>query len=96
MATETAPLTFTPAEVAATVGLNLRNVQRMCERGEIRAIRVGSRYRIPRAEVARLAGEPLHDVPSEDVESRTEQATKIRELRIVLAKAQQLLAELEG
>lgn len=82
-------LFFTPAEASVEVGCSAEMVRRMIKAGEIQAERRGSHFKIPRSEVERLAGHRL--APSED---EREREAKVKELRLVLAKAQQLLAEI--
>src|SRR4051812_6888730 len=59
MVAPTDRLAFAPAEVAEMLGLHERTVREYCARGEIRATKAGDRWLIPRAEVARLAGDDL-------------------------------------
>ena len=49
MSVATEPEIYTVEEVAAKLRVSPRSVYRLVERGEMRAIRVGGLYRIPRA-----------------------------------------------
>lgn len=82
-------LFFTPAEASIEVGCSAEMVRRMIKNGEIRAERRGSHFKIPRAEVERLAGRRL--TPSEE---EREREAIIRELRMTAARFEELLAKL--
>lgn len=59
-ATETRPPdTIAVKDVVARTGLSARTVGRMCERGELRAVRVGRRWLIARASVDELLAPAL-------------------------------------
>lgn len=45
----------TPAEAADRFGISRVTVYRMCQRGELDAVRVGGQWRIPREALDRLA-----------------------------------------
>ncbi|MDR0782518.1 MAG: helix-turn-helix domain-containing protein [Propionibacteriaceae bacterium] len=46
--------TYTPAQMAEEIGVSRASIQRRITAGEIRCKKVGSRYRIPSAEVERV------------------------------------------
>jgi excisionase family DNA binding protein len=48
---------YSPEEVAETLGLHVRTVRRFIREGKVRATRIGKQYRIPSAELERLAGQ---------------------------------------
>ena len=50
------PELWTTRQVADFLQLNSRTVANWCLAGRVRAVKLGSDWRIPRAEVARLAG----------------------------------------
>lgn len=50
------PQMVAPADAARFLNISYRSAVRMCERGEMRAVRVGKQYRISRDELARVAG----------------------------------------
>ena len=54
-AREDGPLLVTPKEAAKLLGVCPRTVTRMCERGELKAIRVRSLWRINRAALVEYA-----------------------------------------
>jgi excisionase family DNA binding protein len=47
-------ITFSPAEMAAQIGVSRASIQRRITAGEIRCKKIGSRYRIPLVEVERF------------------------------------------
>jgi len=52
---------FSVEEVANLLGLHVNTVRRAVWRGHVRAVRIGRRVLIPRAEVERLLGQPVED-----------------------------------
>jgi hypothetical protein len=48
--------TYSPLELAALIDKSRQHVTRSCERGEIKAEKLGALWLIPWAEVARLTG----------------------------------------
>jgi excisionase family DNA binding protein len=57
---------FSVEEVAELLGLHVNTVRRAVWRGDVRAVRIGRRVLIPRAEVERLLGQPLEGKPGGD------------------------------
>lgn len=54
---------WSPAKVAAYMGLNVETVYRMLKRGDIQnAVRLGGAIRIPQSEVQRLVNEKRIDI----------------------------------
>lgn len=49
-------LAFSPAEAGRRLGIHRRSVVRAIQRGELRAVRLGRRVLVPRAEIERLLG----------------------------------------
>ena len=50
-------LAYTPAEVAAAIGVTRQTIHNLIGRGELRAVKVGRCTRIPASEARRLAGD---------------------------------------
>lgn len=48
------PELWTTTEIAAVLKVTPRAIQEQCDRGIIRAIRVGNKWRIPQSEVDRI------------------------------------------
>jgi len=57
-------ITFSPAQVAEQIGVSRASIQRRITAGEIRCKKVGSRYRIPLAEVERFRREFVREMAS--------------------------------
>ena len=55
-------ITFSPAEVAEQIGVSRASIQRRITAGEIRCKKIGSRYRIPLAEVERFRREFVREM----------------------------------
>lgn len=51
-------LALGPVELAEALGIDRRGIYSRIRTGEIRAVRLGARLLVPRAEVFRLLGEP--------------------------------------
>jgi len=56
-----------PEELAAVLGISLNKTYEVLRHGKIRAMRLDSRWLIPRAELARLAGVDIAKVVGTDV-----------------------------
>ena len=55
-------VTFSPAEVAAQIGVSRASIQRRITAGQIRCKKVGSRYRVPALEVDRFRREFVREM----------------------------------
>lgn len=64
--------------------------------GELDATKTGSGWRLSHNELRRFGGQDLAMPGHEETRESTVDRDKVRELRIVLARAQALLAELEA
>ncbi|MCZ6663753.1 MAG: helix-turn-helix domain-containing protein [Gammaproteobacteria bacterium] len=69
-----ADLLLTPVQVADQLGLHVRTVRRYIREGQLKAVRVGKRYRVHRQELEAFAGISLNDAASTEksVERYTE------------------------
>ena len=57
-------VTYSPAQVAEQIGVSRASIQRRIAAGEIRCKKVGSRYRVPLAEVERFRRTFVRDMAS--------------------------------
>lgn len=57
-------LAYSKAEAAKLLGLHENSVSNAIRRGELRAVRLGTRVLIPRGELERLLGEPIKEPPA--------------------------------
>lgn len=101
MAADPSRWTYTPAEVAEHLGIAAQTVREMCREGQLRTVKFGKLYLIPRAEIQRLTGEALasHDDTSLESGQRQEKVRAARRLAEEIAARQaeleRVLAELE-
>lgn len=57
-------LAYSKAEAAKLLGLHENSVSNAIRRGELRAVRLGTRVLIPRGELERLLGEAIKENPA--------------------------------